>query len=321
MILARQWRFLVPLAARGRTAKGVDPPAGKVEFDLVSVRPSQSNNLQTSSAFPLAPGSAYVPNGGYFSALNYPVATYIAFAYDVMGVQQDSLMSQLPGWALTDRFDIQARTDGNPAKDTKDQMRLMMQSLLADRFKLALHFETRQGSVFGLTALKPGKTGPLLQAHPNDSSCATVSSPPPNQLAGQFPARCESLAGMPASAPGLVRFGARNVTMEFIANMLVSMGSLDRPILDQTGLAGTFDFALEYVFQRPGANLQADLPGISFMDAVREQLGLKLESQKGPATVLVLDHVGARLPKTKLTEREMTRKKATLRTTISVSAG
>jgi uncharacterized protein (TIGR03435 family) len=170
-------------------------------------------------------------------------------------------------------------------------MRLMLRSLLADRFKLALHFETQQRPVFGLIALKPGKTGPLLRPHPDDSSCANVPAPPSNQPAGQFPAGCGGLLQMPPSAPGLVRFGARNVTMAFIANMLTSMGALDRPLLDQTGLTGSFDFALEWVFQPRGADLRTDLPGPVFMDAVQEQLGLKLESQKGPAEVLVLDHV------------------------------
>jgi len=262
---------------------------GKIEFDVASVKLSKSNNLPANSNFPLVPGSAYVPTGGRFAAVNYPVATYIAFAYEVVGVQQESLMSQLPGWATTDHYDIQAQTDGSPAKDTKDQMRLMMRSLLADRFQLKLHFENRQDRpVYGLIALKPGKTAPLLQPHANDSSCSTDSPSQPKQPGGLFPGTCGVLSPMPAGTPGLVRFGARNVTMSFIADMLTSMGVLDRPLLDRTGLTGTFDFALEWVFQpQPGA----DLPGPSFMDAVRDQLGLKLESQKAPVEVLVVDHV------------------------------
>lgn len=282
-------RMIVCLALTAGLIRAQAPEAAKIEFDVASVKLSESNVLPSSSNFPLGPGSAYVPNGGNFSAARFPLATYVAFAYEIMGSQQESLMSQLPRWAITDKFDIQARTDGSPAKDAKDQMRLMMRSLLADRFKLALHFETRQGPAFGLLALKPGQTGPLLRPHPNDSSCS--SAPAPNQPGGQFPAVCGGLSPMPSSAPGLVRFGARNVTMEFIANMLTSMGALDQPILDQTGLAGTFDFALEWVFQPPGTNLQTDLPGPLFMDAVREQLGLKLESRRGPVEVLVLDHV------------------------------
>jgi len=212
-----------------------------------------------------------------------------------MGSQQQALASQLPNWSMTDRFDIEARTDGNPARDTKDQMRRMMRTLLADRFKLAIHTETREDNVLALMAVKPGKTGRLLQPHPGDS-CHTDPPPPPNELAGPFPALCGGLVPMPPTAPGLIRMGGRSITMPFIANLLTSMGAFDRPVIDQTGLAGTFDFAVEWApdagpRQSLGAEPPADLPGPVFIDAVREQLGLKLERQKGPVEVLVLDHV------------------------------
>jgi uncharacterized protein (TIGR03435 family) len=283
-------RIVVPLVLTMVLLRAQAPAAGKVEFEVASIKPSPSNDLPFNSIFPLGPGNAYVPNGGHFSAANYPIATYIAFAYEISGSQQESLMSQLPQWAAADHFDIQAQTDGNPAKDTKTQMRLMMRSLLADRCKLALHFETRQSPVFALMEVKPGKTGPLLQSHPNDQSCSAVPGAG-SPSAGQFPPACGGLVQMRATAPGLVRFGARNVTMDFIASMLVSMGSLDRPLLDQTGLEGTFDFALEWAYQPKGGDLNTDLPGLGFVDAVREQLGLKLDSQKGTTEVLVVDHV------------------------------
>ena len=268
-------------------------PAARIEFEVASVKPSKPGDLPPNSTFPLGPGSVYVSNGGHFTAVNFPLAAYIAFAYRLMGSQQESLISQLPGWGMTDHFDIEARSDGNPAKDSKDQMRLMMRSLLADRFKLAIHTETREGNVLALMALKPEKTGRLLQPHPNDSSCSTNPPPPPNELAGPFPALCGGLVPMTPSAPGLRRMGGRNITMAFIANLLTSMGSFDRPVVDRTGLAGSFDFALEWApeLQTPGAGPQADLPGPLFIDAVREQLGLKLDRQKGPVEVLVLDHV------------------------------
>jgi uncharacterized protein (TIGR03435 family) len=307
MLIAKQGLIAgaLCLALTAGLISAQSPAADRIEFEVASVKPSKSGDLPANSTFPLGPGSVYVSNGGHFSATNLPLAAYIAFAYKIMGSQQESLLSQLPGWGLTDHFDIQARTDGNPAKDTKDQMRLMMRSLLADRFRLAMHNETRQGPVFALTALRPGKTGPLLRPHPNDSSCSTDPPPPPTQLAGPFPALCGGLLQMPPSAPGLRRFGGRNITMAFIANILTPIGTLDRPVLDQTGLTGTFDFALEWAPELqgtadreklasprpPGAELPADIPGPAFMDAVRQQLGLKLERQKGPIEVLVLDHV------------------------------
>jgi uncharacterized protein (TIGR03435 family) len=262
-------------------------------FEVASVKPNKSGDPVARANFPLGPGSVFTPTGGLFSATNYPLATYIAFAYRVQGNQEQSLRSQLPDWALTEHFDIQARAEGNP---TKDQMRLMMRSLLADRFKLAIHVETRQVSVFALVPVRPGKTAPRFQPHTDDSSCSAVPPPREGQVAGQFPALCGGLLPMTPSAPGLQRFGARNVSMGFLANQLTAMGRLDRPVLDRTGLSGNFDFALEWApepnpLQPPGADLQPDLRGPIFQDAVREQLGFKLESQKGAEDVLVVEHV------------------------------
>ncbi len=145
-------------------------------FDVVSVKQNNSDTPSTAN-FPLGPGDVYVTNGGYFTASGFPLATYIYFAYKIMGNDMQAVAQQLPGWVLSDRFDIQARTDGDPAKDKKDQMRLMMRALLADRFKLVSHYETRQVSVFGLGPAKAGKIGPTLQAHPSDAACTTVLSP------------------------------------------------------------------------------------------------------------------------------------------------
>ncbi len=74
----------------------------------------------------MGPGDVFTPNGGYFTATNYPLVTYISFAYKLMGNQAQFLRPQLPGWVTTERFDIQARAEGNPGKD---EMRLMMRSL------------------------------------------------------------------------------------------------------------------------------------------------------------------------------------------------
>jgi uncharacterized protein (TIGR03435 family) len=99
---------------------------------------------------------------------------------------------------------------------------------------------------------------------------------------------------MPTSAPGRLRLGGRNVTMELIASTLSVPGGAERPVLDKTGLTGTFDFWIEYApsdSPPPGAISQPDATGPTFLQALQEQLGLKLESQTGPVDVLVLDHV------------------------------
>jgi uncharacterized protein (TIGR03435 family) len=107
-------------------------------------------------------GDGYSPTGGYFRA-DFPLSDYIEFAYKIWPTPQSrEMFAHLPKWVITDRYSIDARAAGNP---TKDQMRLMVQSLLADRFQLAAHFATQEVPVFALTVVKDGKLGPKLIAH------------------------------------------------------------------------------------------------------------------------------------------------------------
>jgi uncharacterized protein (TIGR03435 family) len=196
------------------------------------------------------PGDNFHPTGGYFSGTNQALYTYILFAYKVSGFRElDTLLSQLPDWAKNDRFDIQARVTGDP---TKDQLRLMMQSLLADRFKLVMHTEAREGPAYGLVLAKPGKPGPNLQPHSTKIRCSTA--PPDNPTPGKEPAPLEAVAGglpsvcgvifptMRPNVPGDAREVARDVTMRRIASEMSGWSTIDRPVIDQTGLNGTFDF-------------------------------------------------------------------------------
>jgi len=283
----------------------VQGQSAPVSFDVISVKPNPSDQ-NVRANFPLGPGDVYVTNGGFFTATGFPFVTYLFFAYKVLGNDSQSIQAQLPGWATTDRFDIQARTDGDPAKDTKPQMRLMMQSLLADRFKLKTHYETRQVPVFAVLTVKVGKLGPQLQAHPADAECTTVipnangaaaGAVAANSVPGGYPLQCGGMLLMQPSQPGRIRGGARNVTMSFIASLLTGVGNLGRPVLDQTGMTGTFDFVLEWVPDLSaggapvGPDFQPDPNGPTFDQALREQLGLRLESTKGPSQFLIIDHV------------------------------
>jgi uncharacterized protein (TIGR03435 family) len=274
---------------------------GKMAFDAATVRQNTTAPPKAvGSNFPLGPGDVYVPNGGLFRATNFPLVAYIEFAYKLTESQDLSLLSQLPKWATTDRFDIQGRAQGNP---TKDQMRLMMQSLLADRFRLAVHYETRQVPVFALILDQPGRLGPLLQRHTDDSPCPTtprVPSPaptaPPQFFDSRFPVTCGGIVGMAPSAPGRVRAGARNVSMELIASSMGGGDGVDRPVLDKTGLTGKFDFAIEFTQELNGSSpagvvSQRDLTGPTSIEAIKEQLGLRLEPQIGPIQLLVVDYV------------------------------
>jgi hypothetical protein len=110
------------------------------KFEVASIKPSNAGS-QPNSNFPLGPGDVYIRNGGFFSATCFPLAIYVFFAYRLNGNQAQYVLPQLPEWAKTERFDIQARAEGNPSKD---RMRLMMRSLLADRCKMTARYEPRE---------------------------------------------------------------------------------------------------------------------------------------------------------------------------------
>lgn len=145
------------------------------------------------SNVPLGPGDVYTPTGGLFKASDLPLISYILFAYKVTE-SPDPLIHQLPGWVMTDKFDIQARSDvQNP---TKDQMRLMMRALLADRFKFTIHYETQQVPIFALVLLKPGRTGPRRQLHPGDAPC--IKGFPTPSADSTAPAPPDEMNGLPS---------------------------------------------------------------------------------------------------------------------------
>jgi uncharacterized protein (TIGR03435 family) len=297
--------------------RGQSPPAGltapdwetatggKQAFDVATVKRNKSGYPPVGppphSNFPLDSGNAYSSNGGLFAATNWPLCMYIAFAYRLTPDQTKLLAHQVPKWVAADHFDIQARAEGNP---TKGQMRMMMQSLLADRCNLAIHRETRQLAVYGLVLARPGKTGPQLNPRSDNLPCTTLMPPsgarmpPVDDTSGPLPF-CGLLTGRLAS--GRMHVSARNISMDQIAENFVSgSGNLDRPVLNRTGLGGNFDFSIEFTpdFDGPPGGLhaaepdfQADPTGPTFQEALRGQLGLKLESGIAPVDVIVVDHV------------------------------
>jgi uncharacterized protein (TIGR03435 family) len=206
------------------------------------------------------------------------------------------LLPGLPKWANSERFDIQARSQGNPSKD---EMRLMMRALLADRFKLVAHHETRQVPVLGVVLAKPGTTRAQLQPHSTDWPCPShlpPPQPPAHPFPGGLPPLCKGIFELPASAAGLTHVGARDVTIQFIANYFSGASGLGHPFLDQTGLSGTFDFNLEWKREYdgpppPGVISFPDAPGPTLQAAFREQLGLGLQAQKAPTDLIVIDHL------------------------------
>ncbi|HEY6342487.1 MAG TPA: TIGR03435 family protein [Bryobacteraceae bacterium] len=293
-----------PLTAQAIPA--FQPAEGdRLAFDVASVKASPPDAPQESN-FPLNAGAMYTPNGGRLYGINFPLITYIVFAYNLLGNQIQALVPQIPRWATTDGFDIEARVAGNP---TKDQMRVMMRSLLADRFKFAIHTEAREVPVLAFTLAKPGKLGPQLRPHPagapsQDAPCQTdpsAANPVPDgffeKVPGGFPAICNGILGVPPSAPGRSRLGGRNVTIAFMAGMFSQRVNAGRPMIDATGLTGTFDFLIEFVLDSqtsavpPDANSPQPADGPSFGEALQDQLGLKIQSRKSEMQMIVVDHV------------------------------
>jgi uncharacterized protein (TIGR03435 family) len=277
--------------------------APRLEFDVASVKQNVNPDAKPFSNFPLGPGAMYSPNGGVFSARKQPALVYIMFAYKLSNHELLALSKQLPSWAREEQYDIEAKTDNHSA--TKDEMRLMMQSLLADRFKLVLHTATEQVPVYALVFARPGALGPKLRPHPADDASCSSEPPVPEAdaapaakssgtVAGGFPLICGGQAILPPSAPGRIASGYRNVPLSLIAQQMTLLGGLDRPVVDQTGLAGLFDFAIEFSPEAPpGAtpSPEVDTSGPSFRRALLEQTGLKLVAEKASVATVVVEHI------------------------------
>jgi uncharacterized protein (TIGR03435 family) len=274
------------------------PPADP-SFEVASVK-SNRTEAPATTLFPLGPGDAYAENGGRFRATNQPLITYLRFAYRL----GPGDLLDLPRWIYNERFDVEARANGEPAKD---QMRLMMRSLLKERFKLVVHTERRTQDIFDLELAKPGRTGPQLRAHQTDETCVSPIEPGFTTLSPSQPARRSpsifQLPTLPCGSIGFFTFGTgdrqrivgNGEPMDRIAQALTSrLTGIDRHIGDRTGLSGTFDLSLEWsvvpdTVQTP-ITLQDDMPP-RFLEALKTQLGLTLSSTKGPVDVLVVDQV------------------------------
>jgi uncharacterized protein (TIGR03435 family) len=219
---------------------------------------------------------------------------YIAFAYKLERSQSTAPMPTLPEWARHASFDMQARPPGGNL--TRDQVRLMMQSLLAERFMLAVHFATKPGPVYALVLAKPGKLGAQVRPYPDGFPCSEVAQwsvdGGPSVDNGRLPVSCGGMLPMKPSAPGLGRIAGRNISMDSITYFIGGALRLDRPLVDRTGVKGTFDVSVEVeTSPPPGGNAPQQGDSSAFLQAVTDQLGLKLQSTTAPVRSLVIDHI------------------------------
>lgn len=210
----------------------------------------------------------FIVRGNRFQIINQPLTQIISFAFDVQVKQ----VIGLPAWAETDKYDIDGKPDGEGAPSGK-QWKSMIQKLLADRFKLTFHHDKRELSVYVLSVAKTGQR-------------MTKSEGDPNGLPGLF-------------FQALGKLNVRNALMTDFTELMQS-AVLDRPVLDQTGITGRWDFTLNWTpddsqFSGLGARVppptdSANAPP-NLYTAIQEQIGLKLDATKAPADVMVIDHV------------------------------
>ena len=214
-----------------------------ISFEVASIRQNRSGSPNTNIRL-LA--------GGRFEVVNATLKTLIRNAYDLLGFQ----LVGGPSWLDTEYYDIEAKTQ-DPGELTKENLPKLLQSLLADRFRLNTHWETRDGAVYSLTIDHNGpKFGP------------STSTAQPGMNTSKRPGRAKMI-------------GVRQ-PMSLLASNLGNQ--LGRYVLDQTGLRGEYDFSLEW---DPDQTAESNLPSI--FAAVQESLGLKLEATRGPMPVLVID--------------------------------
>jgi bla regulator protein blaR1 len=276
---------------------------GKMEFEAATVRQNPTDQTKPSSINLFNDRSQ--PTDGLFHA-DALLSDYFAFAYKAAMAPEQvrDMVATMPDWSKAGFWRIEARSPGKP---TRDQVRLMMQSLLAERFGLKAHVETRTVPALALVLVKPGKLGPKLTLHTEAPPCfATLPQGVPVTVSTPF--RCGPFSVRPIGKEnGIITtftWGARNTTMEQLAASLPNVADLTKKVVDRTGLSGNYDVAVEFSMQATwkaerevSAAVSSDAAaddgadGIPFLEAVREQLGLKLEPAKAPVEVLVIDHI------------------------------
>jgi uncharacterized protein (TIGR03435 family) len=253
-----------------------------LSFDVATVRLSSPAN-QT-MGFPSL-------SAGRFTASNVTVESLIGFAYDIPWSLNSSRVLFNPrspnllggaGWVSSDRYDIAAKADASFAegwnklspKQQKEQLREMVKSLLADRFKLQMRHETREIPVYVLVVAKSGSK--LTPTTPEPVVAIDPNAPP-----------------APYTSPWKLNIGllgGHGVMMSDLATMLWTEREIgSRKVLDKTGLEGKYDFTLKWASEDQAAS--GDSSGPSIFTAIQEQLGLRLESTKAPLDVLVIDHI------------------------------
>jgi len=248
------------VSAPSARAQAPGAPPTSLTFEVATLKPSAAGGR--------GGGIRPAPGGERYLATNVSLRLLMTIAY---GVKADQVVGG-PGWMDTDLYDMNAKAE---RASNIEELHVMLQNLLADRFKLKCHREAKELPIY---ALEVDANGHKL--HPHEAQSA--GDPWIDQAVEKF---------------FHVKMNARFVSMEYFAWRLSQM--LDRPVVDQTKLKGGYDFELTFTRDRPpglpeGGLINGepvDTSGPTIFEAVRQQLGLKLERQKGPVQTIVIDRV------------------------------
>jgi uncharacterized protein (TIGR03435 family) len=269
----------------------------RLEFEVAAVRPVV-RNANGSSPRPQTIGGPGTEKPTRITYLNYPLKWLLQTAYGLKDYQIAG-----PDWLNSEQCVIEAtiRLDA-----TKEQSNEMLRNLLEDRFKMALHRETRNLPVYELTLIK---RGPKLKESLKEGANGGEPLPPAKGFGAPLFGLLEEKdgflrlpPGMPipamggpaatwGTASGIQYAVGGNQTIAGLATFLSNRSG--RPVVDKTGLTGNWDYNLEFASGAAAANSPDNPsdPSPELVTAVREELGLKLESKKGPIEILVIDHM------------------------------
>jgi len=261
------------------------------KFEAVSIKPCPPNS--NSVALTQSPGRFTI---NCRTVLDLIRQSYITFANgSVLNLPAHAPpIEKGPAWINIDLYTIEAKAEGTPNQGT--MFGAMMRALLEDRFQLKIHSETREVSVYDLTVAKSGAK--LQSAQEGACRPLDVDHPPPPPVPGQPRALFCGIVTITASG-----FDARGVTMADLSRTL----RLDRPVIDITGIAGTFDFPSLSASERyaplppppppgsiaapPPPSLADTVDTFAIVQSALQKFGLKLESAKGSGEFLIIDHI------------------------------
>ena len=285
----------------------------RLEFEVATVKPAAPPSQPGRFLVGISGGPG-TNDPGRIVYTNLPLKTIITNAYDIRPYQLTG-----PSWLDSERFDVTAKV---PEGATREQARLMMQSLLADRFKMTLHHETKELPIYEMTVarggikMKPEAEDPNAPKGPPPAFGRGGPPAPPPMDKNGFPQLPAGRRGMLINmGPGRMRMTSSVQSITDLANMLSNQ--LGMPVVDKTGLTGTYTYTLEFAPEpgqygplglpppplpagaEPGGGLAgrggpvadtpSDVPNV--FTAIQEQLGLKLDRKRGPVDTLVIDRI------------------------------